>query len=97
MKLDSGSLYTLIKLADEGYGFTLLPTLHADDLTPEQQKNIRHFNDPIPTREVSLIYHQTNLRKSFEESLIETIQSVIRGKIFIDKVNNVTSPLLSIA
>lgn len=97
LKLDSGSLYTLIKLADEGYGFTLLPALHTDDLTPEQQENIRYFNDPIPTREVSLIFHKTNLRKSFEKSLIETIQSVIRGKIFIDKVNNVTSPLLSIA
>lgn len=97
LKLDSGSLYTLIKLADEGYGFTLLPALHTDDLSAEQQKNIRHFAEPLPTREVSLIYHKTNLRKSFEESLAETIQSVMRGKIFIDKVNNLTSPLISIA
>lgn len=97
LKLDSGSLYTLIKLADEGYGFTLLPALHTDDLTDKQQKNIRHFSEPLPTREVSLIYHKTNLRESFEKSLSETIQSVMRGKIFIDKVNNVTSPLISIA
>lgn len=95
IKLDSGSLDTLIKLANEGYGMTLLPAMHAEDLPKDYKKNIRYFKAPIPTREVSLIYHQSNLRVSFQENLIKSIQSVIRGKIFVDKVENVTSPLIS--
>ncbi len=96
VKLDSGNLDTLVKLANEGYGMTLLPSLQAEDLPKEYQKNIRYFKDPPPTREVSLVYHQSNLRKSFEENLSKTIQSVLRGKIFLEKTENITSPLISL-
>jgi len=96
VKLDSGSLDTLVKLANEGYGMTLLPSLHAEDLPKEYQKNIRYFEEPAPSRQVSLVYHQSNLRKSFEENFSKTIQSVLRGKIFFDKYENITSPLISL-
>lgn len=96
VKLDSGNLSTLIKLANEGYGMTLLPSMQAEDLPKEYKKNIRFFKDPPPTREVSLVYHQSNLRKSFEENLSKTIQSVLRGKIFLEKNDNVTSPIISL-
>jgi len=96
VKLDSGSLDTLVKLANEGYGMTLLPSLHAEDLPKESQKNIRHFEDPAPSRQVSLVYHQSNLRRSFEENFSKTIQSVLRGKIYFDQYDNVTSPLISL-
>lgn len=94
VRLDSGSLDTLIKLANEGYGMTLLPALHAEDLPAEFRKNIRYFETPVPTRQISLVYHHSNLRKSFVENLSKTIQSVLRGKIFLDKNENVTSPLI---
>ncbi len=96
VKLDSGSLDTLVKLANEGYGMTLLPSLHAEDLPKEYQKNVRYFEDPAPSRQVSLVYHQSYLRKSFEENFSKTIQSVLRGKIFLEKNENVTSPLISL-
>lgn len=96
IRLDSGNLDTLVKLANEGYGMTFLPSLQAEDLPKEYQKNVRFFQEPVPTREVSLVYHQSNLRKSFENSLVKTIQSVLRGKIFLDKNENVSSPLLSL-
>lgn len=96
IQLDSGNLDTLVKLANEGYGMTFLPALQAEDLPKEFQKNVRFFKDPVPTREVSLVYHQSNLRKSFENSLVKIIQSVLRGKIFLDKNENVSSPLLSL-
>ena len=94
VKLDSGNLDTLVKLANEGYGMTLLPSMQAEDLPNEFQKNIRYFKDPAPTREVSLVFHHSNLRKSFEENLSKTIQSVLRGKIFLEKTESVTSPLI---
>jgi len=96
VRLDSGSLDTLVKLANEGYGMTLLPALKAEDLPENYKKNVRYFKEPAPTRQVSLVYHQSNLRKSFEENLTKTIQSVLRGKIFLEKVENITSPLISL-
>lgn len=96
VRLDSGSLDTLVKLANEGYGMTLLPALQAEDLPAEFSKNIRLFQEPPPTRQVSLVYHHSNLRNSFVENLAKTIQSVLRGKIFLDKNENVTSPLISL-
>lgn len=87
VKLESGSFDALIKLANEGYGMTLLPALEAEDLPKELQKNLRPFENPIPTREVSLVYHQSQLRDSFEEELVKTIQSILRGKIFLEQTN----------
>lgn len=96
IKLDSGNLDTLIKLANEGYGMTILPLLHAEDLPSDFKKNVKYFTEPVPSREVSLICHQSNPRVSFEESLIKTIQGIIRGKIFLEKGENVISPLISL-
>jgi len=93
IKLDSGNLDTLVKLSNEGYGMTVLPLLHAEDLPEEFKKNVKYFSEPVPTRQVSLVYHQSNLRISFEESLVRSIQGVIRGKIFLEKNNNVISPI----
>ncbi len=96
VRLDSGSLDTLVKLANEGYGMTLLPALQAEDLPAEFKKNVRVFEEPAPIRQVSLVHLHSNLRNSFVENLSHTIQSVLRGKIFLDKVENITSPLISL-
>lgn len=96
VQLDSGSFETIIKFANEGYGMTLLPSLQAEDLTEGFKKNIRYFKDPVPTREVSLVYHHSQLRNSFEESLISTIQNILRGKIFLEKSDNLTLPIVSL-
>lgn len=96
LKLESGNLKTLIRLSDEGFGYTILPKLYADDLPPMFQKNIRPFENPTPSRQISLIYHQSNLRETFEKGLVDTIQGVLRGKIFLEKIGTVTSPLLQV-
>lgn len=97
IKLESGSFDTLIKLANDGYGMTLLPSLVADDLPDDLRKNIKYFENPVPTREVSLIYHQSQLRDSFEKELVNTIQSILRGKIFLEKDVKEDSTIISLA
>lgn len=87
VKLESGSFDALIKLANDGYGMTLLPALEADDLPDNYKSNLKQFENPIPTREVSLIYHQSQLRDSFENELVKTIQGILRGKIFLEQSN----------
>ena len=47
-QIESGSFETLIKLADEGLGTTLLPYLHTLDLKETDKLKLRHFKEPKP-------------------------------------------------
>lgn len=91
-QLESGSFETLVKLANEGLGMTLLPYLHTLDLKDPEKENIRMFIDPVPAREVSLIYAQSELKMQIIEALRSTIAGVIKGAIAFQNVN-IISPL----
>ena len=94
--VESGSFDTLIKLANDGFGMTILPALQAKDLEGSKiSENIRGFKKPVPTREVSLIYYHTQLRMGFVRELKNLIQSLVRGMIFLEGGNR-TFPQLSI-
>lgn len=79
--LKSGSFETLINLAEEGLGMTLLPFLHGDSLPPNKKDNLRFFPEPAPAREVSLIHYKSQLKLPIINALRATISSVIRGAI----------------
>ncbi len=85
-QLESGSFETLIKLADEGLGTTLLPYLHTLDLNEKDQTKLRHFVEPKPAREVSLIYPKNELKIHIIEALRNTISGVIKGAIVFQNV-----------
>lgn len=91
-KLHSGSFNTLLKLSKEGLGMTLLPYLQTLDLNDADKKYLREFKDPIPAREVSMIYHKSQLKMHMIETLKNTIDSVIRGVIAFNDVK-IVSPL----
>lgn len=90
--LESGSFSTLIKLAKENMGMTLLPYLHTLDLNEVDQKYLREFNSPAPAREISLIYHKSQLKMQLIESLKNVIDSIVRGAISFNDVK-ILSPL----
>ena len=75
---------------------TLLPLLHAEEIEKTEKNRLRYFLDPVPTREISLIYHKSMLRLNFVNSLKDTIQSVIRGKLSLESKNTITSPKLEL-
>jgi len=91
-QLESGSIETLIKLSNEGLGMTLLPFLHTLDIKESERKNLHHFNDPTPAREVSLIYHKSELKLHIIEALQDVISGIIRGAIAFQDVK-IISPL----
>jgi len=86
-QLESGSFETLTKLADEGLGMTLLPYLHSKQLLKCDVINLKHFNDPKPAREVSLLYHKSELKIQITNALKDTIDSVVRGAIAFHDLN----------
>jgi LysR family hydrogen peroxide-inducible transcriptional activator len=91
-ELTSGNFDTLIKLSKEGLGMTLLPYLHTKDLCKKDKELLREFKKPVPAREVSIIYHKSQLKLQLIEALKTTIDSLIRGIIAFSDVN-IISPL----
>jgi LysR family hydrogen peroxide-inducible transcriptional activator len=91
-RLESGSFDTLIKLSKEGLGMTLLPYLHTLDLNDSDKKYIREFSSPPPAREVSLIFHKSQLKMQLIDALKNTIDGVVRGAISFSDVK-IISPL----
>ncbi|PTM08187.1 MAG: DNA-binding transcriptional regulator OxyR [Bacteroidetes bacterium] len=91
-QLESGSIEMLVKLSNEGLGMTLLPYLHTLDIKENEKPNLHHFNDPVPAREVSIIYHKSELKMQIIEALHDVISGIIRGAIAFQNVN-IISPL----
>jgi LysR family transcriptional regulator, hydrogen peroxide-inducible genes activator len=85
-QIESGSFETLIKLADEGLGTTLLPYLHTLDLKDSDKTKLRHFIEPKPAREVSLIYPKNELKIHLIDALRATITGVVKGAIAFQNV-----------
>ena len=85
-QIESGSFETLIKLADEGLGTTLLPYLHTLDLNEKNKTKLRHFASPKPAREVSLIFPKNELKIHIIDALRNTISGVVRGAIAFQNV-----------
>ena len=85
-QIESGSFETLIKLADEGLGTTLLPYLHTLDLKEKDQVKLRQFKEPKPAREVSLIYPKNELKIHIIDALRASISGVVKGAIAFQNV-----------
>ena len=91
-QLQSGSFETLVNLADEDMGMTLLPYLNTLELDTNRQKNLKYFNNPPPAREVSFIYHKSELKIHITEALIDVISGIVRGAIAFQDVK-IISPI----
>jgi LysR family hydrogen peroxide-inducible transcriptional activator len=91
-QIESGSFETLIKLADEGLGTTLLPYLHTLNLNEKDKLKLKHFVEPKPAREVSLIFPKNELKIHIIDALRNTISGVVRGAIAFQNVQ-IISPL----
>ena len=91
-QLESGSIETLVNLSNEGLGMTLLPYLHTLNINESNKVNLHHFNEPSPAREVSIIYHKSELKMQIIEALHDVISGIIRGAIAFQNVK-IISPL----
>lgn len=91
-QLESGSFETLVKLSNEGLGMTLLPYLHTLEMNGRETEKLKMFKDPVPAREVSLIYNKSELKIQIIEALRNIIAGVIKGAIAYQNVK-IISPV----
>lgn len=75
LSFESGNFDTLRRLVERGMGITLLPDMYLQDLDGYEQRKavIRSFGEPVPGREVSLIFRKEQLKKQIIEMLRDTI------------------------
>ena len=71
---------------------TLIPYLHSLELPENDKKYLKEFTNTVPAREVSIIYHKSQLKMQLIEALKTTIDGVIRGAISFHDVK-IISPL----
>ena len=73
----TGSLETIVRLADQGKGQTILPEMLVGFLDKENQSKIFKMPSPVPVREVSMVHAQSYSRKA----IIKALQTEIRAHI----------------
>jgi len=93
-QLASGSFETLVKLSNEGLGMTLLPYLHTLDIKEEEKTNLHHFIEPCPAREVSLIFHKSELKMQIIDALRAAITAAVKSAIAFHNVQ-IISPIIN--
>lgn len=72
-----GSLDTLVNLVQQNFGITLLPYLAVRYLDEFQKSLVREFYDPVPQREIGLVYSKTFSKKHLVNALkTEIINSI---------------------
>lgn len=84
--LQSGDFSTLVKLSNEGYGITILPLLFIDDLSEEDKKSVRFFENKSidPFREISLLNHESQIRLHFKKEFYNLVQGILRGILYLE-------------
>lgn len=85
VQLDTGSFSALIRLADLGYGMTLLPWLTAADLSKEEQKAVKPLDRPTPTREIVLVYPEDQHKRAVLKALAETVRHCVPERMWSEK------------
>ncbi len=71
----SGSLEALMRLVEQGLGYTMVPALAV--MNRAEAINARKFKSPEPVREISIVTHQSFHRLALIEWLRTEIQAVV--------------------
>ncbi|SMF22505.1 hydrogen peroxide-inducible genes activator [Pseudobacteriovorax antillogorgiicola] len=75
---EGGNLETLRYLVKESKGYTLVPYLFAENLPQEEKTSmVRPFCEPIPSREVSIVFSRDQWKTDIVGALQEVIQEAL--------------------
>jgi LysR family hydrogen peroxide-inducible transcriptional activator len=82
---ESGSLDTLRSLVGRSRGYTMLPLLMTQRMAEsERKRHVRHFKNPQPTREISLVYRRDHwkldLIAAIEKSIAEALPAELSNR-----------------
>jgi LysR family hydrogen peroxide-inducible transcriptional activator len=87
----AGSVETLKKMVEIHQGITLLPALATLDLSKSQQAMVRHFAEPQPVREISIVTHRHYLKQSVIKAFASEITNHIPAHLQSVEEKNIIS------
>lgn len=76
----SGSIETLCRLVERGHGYTVIPHL-AKNRSTNTSGRVIPFAAPQPSRQVSLVVHQSYPREAILRALADTIQASLPAEL----------------
>jgi LysR family hydrogen peroxide-inducible transcriptional activator len=83
LRFESGSLETLKRIVENRFGYTLLPELAVFGSSADKAIYIKKLNDPKPVREVSMVLHNTILKRrlidAFRDSILDNLPDPVRN------------------
>jgi LysR family hydrogen peroxide-inducible transcriptional activator len=74
---EAGSIDTLIRIVDHNGGYTVIPQLHLDFLTPAQKENVRPITSPPARREVSLVVRHDYVKERMLNAVADAVKQII--------------------
>ncbi len=76
-------------MVDVNDGITIIPELVTFQMPKNELRAVRHFKNPAPMREVSLVVHGNFVKKRLVDSLKKSILDTIPEKLRQNKKKNV--------
>ncbi len=89
LKFESGNLETLKNMVIHSNGYTFLPELAVLNLSAKDKLHVREFQNPIPTREVSLVHNRIFLKEKIINALELSIVDNLPNKLTSLKRKNI--------
>ncbi len=71
----ASSLTTLLQLVASDRGMTLLPKLCAASETLDERITLLDFSDPVPCREIGLVWRRTSARHDDFMALVDAMRA----------------------
>ena len=81
LNFEANSFETLVNLAEEFGGITLIPELYYHKMSEARKMKTATFKIPVPVREISMIYYRPYAKLSAVEKLGDEIKDRIAGKL----------------
>jgi LysR family transcriptional regulator, hydrogen peroxide-inducible genes activator len=83
---ESNSFDTLLNMADEFGGLTVLPELYVRSMSPERKKKVFQFVAPYPVREISLMVSRPFVKSRLVQVLADEIKGVILPLLITESI-----------
>lgn len=85
INFEAGTMETLMKLVENNFGITLIPYLLAEEIVgTDRATHLRPLNEPVPKREISIIYQRAHLKKKvidlLKKEIVDSIPSHLRDR-----------------
>ncbi|MEW7280559.1 LysR substrate-binding domain-containing protein [Aquimarina sp. 2201CG1-2-11] len=76
---ESGSIQTIKNLVKKGLGYTLVPQLSICE--KEEKNHLKHFEEPKPSREISMVVNNNFTKERLIENLLLEIKNILPKEV----------------